>query len=121
MIYVRMPEQAADERAFEMLRRIRAEYGMERDLAEFKQDVREQYLMLRLDEKRAVALIPKLLKGHEDEWPEVLEIVRKIATAGGPLGEGGQQRLAQLERLFTPLAPVKRRKRTPAKAPAKEV
>ena len=121
MIYVRMPEKAADERSFEMLRRIRAEYGIERDLAEFKQDIREQYLMLRLDEKRAVALIPKLLKGHEDEWPEVLEIVRKIATAAGPLGEGGQQRLAQLERLFTPRPPVKRRKRTPAKAPAKEV
>ncbi len=43
LIYVRMPEKAADERAFEMLRRIRAEHGAEKSLAEFKQDLREQY------------------------------------------------------------------------------
>ena len=100
LVYVRMPEKAADERAFEMLRRIRAEHGAERTLAEFKQDLREQYFMLRLDEVGAVALIPELLKGHEDEWPKLLEYIRKVATAGGPLGEEGKRRLAELERLI---------------------
>jgi pimeloyl-ACP methyl ester carboxylesterase len=100
LVYVRMPEKAVDERAFEMLRRIRAEHGAQKSLAEFKADLREQYFMLRLDEKKAVALIPELLKGHEEEWPQLLALVRRIATAGGPLGEEGQRRLAGLAGLF---------------------
>ena len=47
LIYVCMPENAADERAFEVLRRIRNEQDGKKTLAEFKQDLREQYLMLR--------------------------------------------------------------------------
>ena len=120
LVYVRMPEKAADERAFEMLRRIRAEHGAERTLAEFKQDLREQYFMLRLDEVGAVALIPELLKGHEDEWPKLLEYIRKVATAGGPLSEEGQRRLAELERLVASPPAVKQPRRKPARSPKKE-
>jgi uncharacterized protein YihD (DUF1040 family) len=97
-----MPEKAADERAFEMLRRIRAEHGSQKSLSEFKQDLREQYYMLRLDENRAVELIPTLLKGHENEAAQLLEYVRMIATASGPLSDEGQRRLEQVERLFRP-------------------
>ncbi len=64
--------------------------------------------MLRLDESRAVELIPELLKGHEDEGPQLLEYVRKVVTAGGPLQEEGQRRLAQVERLFAPQPPAER-------------
>ena len=95
-----MPEKAADERAFEMLRRIRAEHGAEKSLAEFKQDLREQYYMLRLDERRAVESIPALLSGHAKDGLKLFDVVRKIATAGGPLNEEGRRRLAQMEKLF---------------------
>jgi pimeloyl-ACP methyl ester carboxylesterase len=101
LIYVGMPEKGTDEREFEMLRRIRAQHGAEKSLAEFKQDLREQYYMLRLDEKRAIELIPKLLKGHENEGPQLLEYIRRIVYADGSLGEEGQRRLAQVEKLFT--------------------
>jgi pimeloyl-ACP methyl ester carboxylesterase len=121
LVYVRMPEKAADERAFEMLRRIRVEHGAEKTLAEFKQDLREQYFMLRLDEIGAVALIPELLKGHEDEWPKLLEYIRTVATAGGPLGEEGKRRLAELERLFPSPPAVKQSGRKPARSHKKEV
>jgi len=100
LIYVRMPEKAADERAFEMLRRIRAEHGAEKGLDEFKQDLREQYYMLRLDERRAVESIPALLSGHAKDGSKLFDVVRKIATAGGPLNEEGRRRLAQMEKLF---------------------
>lgn len=99
LIYIRLPEKAADERGFEMLRRIRSKYGEKKPLAEFKQDLREQYLMLRLDEQRAIDLIPQLMKGHEQEWPKHLEAIRKVATAGGKLGEEAQNRLNRLEQL----------------------
>jgi pimeloyl-ACP methyl ester carboxylesterase len=101
LIYVGMPEKGTDEREFEMLRRIRAEHGAEKSLAEFKQDLREQYYMLRLDESRAIELIPKLLQGHEDQGPQLLEYIRRIVYADGSLSEEGQRRLAQMKRLFT--------------------
>ncbi|MFY9942203.1 MAG: DUF3141 domain-containing protein [Desulfobacterales bacterium] len=100
LIYVRMPEKAADERSFEMLRRIRAEHGAQKPLAEFKQDLREQYYMLRLDERRALETLPMLLAGRESEARQLLKVVRKVATAGGPLGDQGQKRLAEVEKLF---------------------
>ena len=102
LIYVRMPEKAADERGFEMLRRIRAEHGAGKGLAEFKQDLREQYYMLRLDERRAVESIRALLSGHAKDGPKLFDVVRKIVTAGGPLNAEGQRRLAQVEKLFAP-------------------
>jgi len=105
LIYVGMPEKGADEREFEMLRRIRAQHGTEKSLAEFKQDLREQYYMLRIDESRAIELIPKLLQGHENEGPQLLEYIRQIVYADGSLGEEGQKRLAQVEKLFKPQPP----------------
>ena len=84
-----------------MLRRIRAQHGTEKSLAEFKQDLREQYYMLRIDESRTIELIPKLLQGHENEGPQLLEYIRQIVYADGSLGEEGQRRLAQVEKLFT--------------------
>ncbi len=100
LIYVGMPEKGTDEREFEMLRRIRAEHGAGKSLTEFKQDLREQYYMLRIDESRAIELIPKLLKGHQDEGLKLLEYIRRIVYADGSLGEEGQRRLAEVERLF---------------------
>jgi len=101
ILYIRLPENAADERVFEMLRRIRAEHGVERSLAQFKQDLREQYSMLRLDENRAVELIPKLLEGHEKEGSQLIEHVRRLANAGGPLTAEMKRRLARVERFFS--------------------
>jgi pimeloyl-ACP methyl ester carboxylesterase len=100
LIYVNMPEKGADEREFEMLRRIRAEHGVEKSLDEFKQDLREQYYMLQIDESRAIELIPKLLQGHEDQGPQLLEYIRRIVYADGSLSEEGHRRLAQVEKLF---------------------
>jgi hypothetical protein len=101
LVYVGMPEKGTDEREFEMLRRIRAQHGTEKSLDEFKQDLREQYYMLRIDESRAIELIPRLLQGHENEGPQLLEYIRQIVYADGSLGEEGQRRLAQVEKLFT--------------------
>ena len=116
LIYARMPARAIDERGYEMLRRIRAMHGAKIPLAEFKEDLREQYFMLRLDEERAIALIPELLKGYEADWPMMLEDIRKIVTAAKPLGEEGQRRMAELEALVPPVPAPKKRRKTPAKA-----
>jgi pimeloyl-ACP methyl ester carboxylesterase len=99
LVYVRMPEKFVDERSFAMLRRIREEHGAGKTLDEFKQDLRDQYFMLRLDEQRAVNLISTLMKGKENEWPEIVKLVERVATAAGPLGKKGQSRLDEVKRL----------------------
>jgi len=47
-----------------------------------------------------------LLKGHEDKWPKLLEVVGTVAAAGGPLDEKARQRLVELESLCTALPVV---------------
>jgi hypothetical protein len=105
LLYVRMPENAADERGFEMLRRIREEHGAEKPLAEFKQDLREQYFMLRIDQRRAIAAIQSMLAEREEEARQLLEVIRKVVTAGGPLQEEAEGRLLEVERMFTSQLP----------------
>jgi len=102
LIYVRMPEGASDERGFEMIRRIRAEQYSKKPLAEFKKTYREQFFMILLDERRAIEAIPQLLVGNEDAGPKFFEMIRKVATASGSLGEEAEQHLTEIKALFIP-------------------
>jgi len=72
LIYVGMPRGAVDERGFEAIRRIRAtDHGSgTMSLAAFKAMVRDQFFMLLVDEKAAIASLPALL-------PEDMEVRRK--------------------------------------------
>ena len=58
ILYIRMPDGVVDERGFNLLRRMREEFGKGLPLSDFKQLVREQFLMLLIDERRAVEVIP---------------------------------------------------------------
>jgi hypothetical protein len=61
-----MPGGVVDERAFNWLRRARDEAGEGLTLGEFKHMVREQFLMLQLDERRAIEAIPSMLAQDSD-------------------------------------------------------
>jgi pimeloyl-ACP methyl ester carboxylesterase len=101
LIYVRLPEKAADERVFQAILRTRDERDSGMTLSQFKETVRDQFLMLLIDERRAVEAIPKLLEGHQDEARQFGQDIRRIATAGGSLTKEVEQRLAEMEKLFT--------------------
>ena len=96
------PQPGADERSFEVLRRIRADLSLTRELslAQFKEVVRRQYLLLRRDEERAVAAIPRLLPADAAERAKVLNIIRRIAESQGDQPEQVKWRLARIETLF---------------------
>jgi pimeloyl-ACP methyl ester carboxylesterase len=98
--YILIRENAADERGMEMLRQIRAEHDAQKTLPEFKQAFRDQYLMVMLDERRAIETIPILLKGHEAEAQPLLNDIRKIVAASGALSQEAQRRLAEVGHLF---------------------
>ena len=97
-----LPQSAVDERAFAVLRQIRAEHpeSGRLSLVQFKELVKEQYLMLRSDQERAVAALPKLLPADAAERDAALALIRRVASAAGePMGEA-KTRLARIEALF---------------------
>ncbi len=102
ILYVRLPENAPDERGFEMLNHLRKTYAADMSIAELKNLIREQFFMIFLDEKQALKTIPALLKGNEDKGAQMLDLIRKTVTAKGALSKDLEKRFAEVAKYFTP-------------------
>ncbi len=102
LIYVRVPEGRIDERGFAALRLIRESRpaGKRMSLARFREIVREQYLLVRLDEERAIAALPKLLGADSTARKATLDALHRVLTARGGLSDEGKRRLTRVEVLF---------------------
>ncbi|MBV8870780.1 MAG: DUF3141 domain-containing protein [Acetobacteraceae bacterium] len=111
LIYVRLPEGSADERGFAVLKAIRAAQpaGKQMTMAQLKEVVKEQFLLVSLDEERAVQGIPKLLPGTMEGRRNALDALHRMIAARGELSEGGKRRLSRIEALFAvkPATPAK--------------
>src|SRR5581483_9908946 len=83
LLYIRMPEGVADERGFNLLRRMREDTGKGLTLAAFKQVLREQYFMLLLDERRAVEMIPTMLDRDPELAARMASHLRKLIGVVG--------------------------------------
>ena len=69
-------------------------------MEQLKDTVREQYLLLKLDEKRAVAAIAKLIPRDPDHRDRTLRAIQRvIAATGEPSGEA-KLRLSEIEAMF---------------------
>jgi hypothetical protein len=101
LVYVRAATGAVDERGFGMLKAARAARPAEErlHLADLKKLIREQYLVVRLDEERAIRALPLLLSGNNDR-PAAFDVVRRVAAATGPLSEDEARRLQRVKTLF---------------------
>jgi Protein of unknown function (DUF3141) len=100
LLYVRMPEGVVDERGFNLLRQIRDEAGGGLTLSAFRKVVREQFLMLVLDERRAVEAIPAMLKKDPKLASRMADKLHRVIEAVGLQTELANARLAEVERLF---------------------
>jgi hypothetical protein len=101
VLYVRLPERVADERGFNLLRQMRAERGGDLELAAFKALLREQFLMLLLDQKEALRSLPKLLAGSpEAQIRGTLEGIRRLVSASGALDIDAAARLEVVGKIF---------------------
>ena len=69
-------------------------------MSRFKEIVRDQFLILRLDEERAIAALPKLLPGDRRARETALGLVRRIIEARGATSQEGARRLKRIETLF---------------------
>jgi len=105
--YVRMGEGSADERGFAVIKQLHDAQppGRPRSMEQLKEVVREQYLLLKIDEKRAVAAIPKLIPRDPDDREKTLRAIQRIISAtGAPTGKA-KRRLAEIESMFGAKAP----------------
>ncbi|HVJ70074.1 MAG TPA: DUF3141 domain-containing protein, partial [Sphingomicrobium sp.] len=105
--YVRMGEGSADERGFAVIKQLHDAQppGRPRSMEQLKEVVREQYLLLKIDEKRAVAAIPKLIPRDPDDREKTLRAIQRIiSAAGAPTGKA-KRRLAEIESMFGAKAP----------------
>jgi hypothetical protein len=102
LVYVGRHRGAVDERGFEIVRRLRREPSIapRMSLAEFKALLREQFYLLLIDQEAALAAIPKMLPDDAAARQRMLDIIKRVLTACGPLDGEDQARLARITRLF---------------------
>jgi Protein of unknown function (DUF3141) len=101
LVYVGKYRGAVDERGFEIVRRLRREnVAPNLSLADFKTLVRDQFYLLLIDQEAALAAIPTMLPEGRAERQQMLDIVKRVLNACGPLDDEDQARLARITRLF---------------------
>jgi hypothetical protein len=102
LVYVRMVQRSVDERSFAMLQAIRDMQPLNdrMSLPELKACLKEQFLLLRLDEERAVRAIPRLLPESEAARRAGFEALLEMLGARGALPDEAARRLARVESLF---------------------
>ena len=90
LLWVGMPRAAVDERGFEAIRRIRAAHAnidQPMSLADFKAMVREQFFMLLIDEKAALASLPGLLPPDAEIRRKAFGVLREVLSVREITGE----------------------------------
>jgi len=101
LIWIRLPTGMADERSFNVIRRIRAAQGGKRaPLREFKRVTRLQFFMLLIDEGAAIAALPALMPEDMEARANAFAILREVVAAMGELPPEVADRLAVAERIF---------------------
>src|SRR6516165_712185 len=99
LIYINLGRGSVDERGFETVRRLRSRYG-DMPLSEFKTLVREQFAMLLIDGKAALAALPSLLPADDAIRSEGFNAIRKVLAACGKSSAEDEKRLSEIGRLF---------------------
>jgi hypothetical protein len=101
LLYVGSARGMVDERSLEALRRLRqADEGQRMTLTEFKMLVREQFFMLLLDRKAALAAIPKMLPESRDSRQKAFSAVQEVLSASAEISGEVASRLKQVAGLF---------------------
>jgi len=90
-----------DERQLAVLRRIRARHREGLSLQEFKRILREQSLMLLIDESAALAALPSMLPEGHAQRAAAMAAVREVIESTGEMNEEVQARMDRVESLFS--------------------
>ena len=99
LLYIRMPDGVADERGFNLLRRLRKDAGSGLTLAAFKKILREQFFVLLPDERRAIEAIPAMLDREPELAARMANNLRALLGVVGISGES-KARSEEVEEMF---------------------
>jgi hypothetical protein len=101
LLYAGSDEPRVDVRGFRMAERVRDEqFAGERLPGSLRRQLfREQFFMLLLDEAEALAALPRMLPSAADRTA-ALQMVRRVLSATGELGEERRARLARVEAIL---------------------
>ena len=104
ILYVSHADRTVDEREYNLLLRLRKESNLLPSMShsEYKAMVRQQYMLLLLDEARAIETIPRLLDRAEGKEKEAFAVIRSVISASGTPSAQEEERLEKLESLFVP-------------------
>ena len=95
-----MPDGVVDERGFNFLRRMREEAGKGVPLADFKKALREQFLMLLLDERACIEAIPRMIATDPKLAAQLSESLHDVIGVVGVSSPQAKARLAEIEELL---------------------
>lgn len=114
LLYVTRAGSAVDEREFTLLLRLREQSNIFPPMAydAFKNLVRTQYMMLVLDEDRAISAIPNLLDRCDGADRQALDTIRQIVSASGTPTFEEERRLRRLAEVFVPACATPRRRKS---------
>jgi hypothetical protein len=94
----------ADERSFNLIRRLRQEHGLDQDavsLAKFKHAVRRQHMIMRQHEAAAIAALPELLgRAEAAQIEEMIRAIQRLLTVSGPADPAEEQRWQEIKFVF---------------------
>jgi hypothetical protein len=102
VVWIGMADRLADERGFAVVRAVRESLPDRPPLAAFKAALREQFLMILLDEEAALDALPRLVGTAPEDRARALEVIRRIAAAPGVPEGLKAERLARIEAIFAP-------------------
>jgi len=104
LVHIRRPERKVDERGFAMLKAISALVPADKRIgfAGFKDMLREQSLILMLEEERAVAAIPGMLPADRGVRAKGVAVIRQLLSARGALPAESQARMDRIAAMFLP-------------------
>jgi hypothetical protein len=102
LLWVGMARNAVDERGFAAIRRLREAHPVSRrmTLSDFKALVREQYLMLVVDEEAALRALPGLLPKAAEDRRGAFDALRGVVEASGAPSDARAERLRRVAALF---------------------
>lgn len=109
ILYVIWPMRAVDERGFATLRQLTADHlpGHWGSLAEFKQAMRGQYLILRWLPEEAMTTLPGLLPADVEARSRAFAVIEAVVSAAGPVTGEVKLRLDRMREAFGAAAPAK--------------
>lgn len=125
LVYIGLFGHGIDERDFNILRRIRNKHST-KTIQEFKETLRQQFCLLMVDEKAALATITQMLPPEETVRSKALEYIKDIIKADGIVSEEELARFSVVEKLFglaqttdkTPQAAAKQKGKPAKRKPA---